>query len=381
MNIDECINNLLPQMRKDKEYFWNNPEKGFKEIKTSEYIIKRLKEMGYKDIKINIAKTGIVAELQGNQNGECILFRADMDAVVMDENRRTKHTCGHDAHMTILLALAKLLIENKDKIKGSVKLLFQPAEEANGGAKAMIEEGVLENPVVDKVFGLHVWSEIDEGKIGIKEGAVMASTDPFNITVIGKGGHAAIPEKCIDPIYIASEITIALQGIIGRNINPNETAVVGITAINGGNTNNVIPDEVTLKGICRTYNNELRKNIINRIEEISKDIAKSMGGNVKIDHMIGYPAVVNSKKEVEEIIDISKSIVGEENIVTNYRTMCSEDFSYFLQEKPGAFIFIGNRGENLAPQHNENYMVSEKSILIGAQVMYEIAKKYLLTIN
>ena len=209
----------------------------------------------------------------------------------------------------------------------------------------------------------------------------MASTDPFNITVIGKGGHAAIPEKCIDPIYIASEITIALQGIIGRNINPNETAVVGITAINGGNTNNVIPDEVTLKGICRTYNNELRKNIINRIEEISKDIAKSMGGNVKIDHMIGYPAVVNSKKEVEEIIDISKSIVGEENIVTNYRTMCSEDFSYFLQEKPGAFIFIGNRGENLAPQHNENYMVSEKSILIGAQVMYEIAKKYLLTIN
>lgn len=377
MNIDECINNLLPQMRKDKEFLWNHPEEEFKELKTSEYIIKRLKEMGYENIKTNIAKTGVVAELQGKQDGECILFRADMDAVVMDENHRTKHTCGHDAHMTILLSLAQLLINNKDKIQGHVKLLFQPAEEGKGGAKPMIEAGVLENPNVDKVFALHVWSEIDEGKIGIKEGAVMASTDPFNITVKGKGGHAAIPEKCVDPIYIASSIAIALQGIVGRNVDPNETAVVGITAINGGNTNNVIPDEVKLKGICRTYNNELRKELLKRIETVSKNIAESMEGSVKIDHILEYPAVVNTKNEVEDIIDISKKIVGENNIVTNYRTMCSEDFSFFLQERPGAFIFIGNRGENTAPQHNENYFVSEKSILIGAQVMYEIAKKYL----
>lgn len=377
MNIDECINNLLPQMRKDKEFLWNHPEEEFKELKTSEYIIKRLKEMGYENIKTNIAKTGVVAELQGKQYGECILFRADMDAVVMDENHRTKHTCGHDAHMTILLSLAQLLINNKDKIKGHVKLLFQPAEEGKGGAKPMIEAGVLENPNVDKVFALHVWSEIDEGKIGIKEGAVMASTDPFNITVKGKGGHAAIPEKCVDPIYISSSIAIALQGIVGRNVDPNETAVVGITAINGGNTNNVIPDEVKLKGICRTYNNELRKELLKRIETVSKNIAESMEGSVKIDHILEYPAVVNTKNEVEDIIDISKKIVGENNIVTNYRTMCSEDFSFFLQERPGAFIFIGNRGENTAPQHNENYFVSEKSILIGAQVMYEIAKKYL----
>lgn len=377
MNIDECINSLLPQMRIDKEFLWNHPEEEFKEIKTSEYIIKRLKEIGYRNIKTNIAKTGIVAELQGKQDGECILFRADMDAVVMDESHRTKHTCGHDAHMTILLALAQLLINNKDRIKGHVKLLFQPAEEGKGGAKPMIEEGVLENPTVDKVFGLHVWSEIDEGKIGIKEGAVMASTDPFDITVKGKGGHAAIPEKCVDPIYIASSIAIALQGIVGRNVDPNETAVVGITAINGGNTNNVIPDEVKLKGICRTYNNQLRKKLLKRIETVSKSIAESMEGTVKIEHILEYPAVVNTKNEVEDIIEISKKIVGENNIVTNYRTMCSEDFSFFLQERPGVYIFIGNRGENTAPQHNENYFVSEKSILIGSQVMYEIVKKYL----
>lgn len=377
MNIEACVNNLLLQMREDKKFFWNHPEEEFEELETSAYIIKRLKEIGYKKIKTNIAKTGIVAELQGKENGECILFRADMDAVVMDENHRTKHTCGHDAHMTILLSLAQLLMDNKEKINGCVKLLFQPAEEGKGGAKPMIEEGVLENPRVDKVFALHVWSEIDEGKIGIKEGAIMASTDPFLIKVIGKGGHAALPEKCIDPIYIASSITIALQAIVGKNINPNETAVVGITAINGGNTNNVIPNEVELKGICRTFNNELRNEVLKRIETISTKIAESMNGKIEFKHLLEYPAVINSKKESKEVGEIAKKIVGESNVVTYYRTMCSEDFSFFLQERPGAFIFIGNRGKNVVPQHNENYFVSENSILIGTQVMYEIAKKYL----
>ncbi len=381
MNIDKCISDLLLKMRNDKKFLWNHPEEEFKEIKTSEYIIKRLKEMGYKNIKTNIAKTGVVAEFEGTEKGECILFRADMDAVVMDENHRVKHTCGHDAHMTILLSLAQILINNKDKIKGHVKLLFQPAEEGKGGAKPMINEGVLKNPDVDKVFALHVWSEIDEGKIAIKEGAVMASTDPFNIKVIGKGGHAAIPEKCIDPIYIASSITIALQSIVSRNINPNETAVIGITAINGGNTNNVIPDEVKLKGICRTFNNELRKDIVKRIKQIAENISQSMGGTVQIEFASGFPAVINSKAETENIIKISEKIVGKDNVVKNYKTMCSEDFSFFLNEKPGAYIFIGNKGENKAPQHSEDYIVSEKAILIGVQVLYEIVKKYLFNIK
>lgn len=377
MNIENDIINLLPQMRKDKQFFGNNPENEFEEIKTSQYILQRLKEMGYENISTNIAKTGVVAELHGVELGECILFRADMDAVIMDDNHRMKHTCGHDAHMAILLGLAQILIKNKNRIKGHVKLLFQPAEEGHGGARPMIDEGVLENPRVDKVFALHVWSEIDEGKVGIREGAVMASTDPFNIQVIGKGGHAALPEKCVDPIYIASSITIALQGIVGRNINPNDTAVVGITSINGGSTNNVIPDKVELKGICRTFNNELRKELLKRIENVAMKISESMNGSIEFKHILEYPAVVNSKSEAEDIKQIAKKIVGEDNIVTDYRTMCAEDFSFFLQERPGAFVLIGNRGENVAAQHNEDYLVSEKSILIGEQVLYEIAKKYL----
>lgn len=339
MNIDKCVKDLLPKIKKDKEYLWNHPEEEFKEIKTSEYIIKRLKEMGYKNIKTNIAKTGIVAELKGEEKGECILFRADMDAVVMNKDHEVKHTCGHDAHMTILLALAQLIINNKDKLKGSVKLLFQPAEEGKGGANPMIKEGVLEEPYVNRVFGLHVWSEIEDGKIAIKEGPIMASTDPFNITVVGKGGHAAIPEKCVDPIYIASLIVIQIQSIVTKNINPNETVVLGITGISGESTNNVIPDKVILKGICRTFNNELRKEILNRVGIISKNISESMNGDAKIEHILEFPAVVNAKEEANDIIELSKKIVGEDNVITNYKTMCSEDFSFFLQERPGS-IYI-----------------------------------------
>ena len=182
MNIEKCVLNLRNQMKIDKQFFWNNPEKGTEEFKTSSYIIRRLEEIGYSDINTNVYKTGIVATLRGKEEGPCILFRSDMDAVVMDETGRTKHTCGHDAHMTILLSLAKILIDNKDKIKGTVKLVFQPDEEGNAGAKYMVQNNaVLGNPKVDKAFAIHIWSEFKEDEIAIKEGTVMASSDPYNI--------------------------------------------------------------------------------------------------------------------------------------------------------------------------------------------------------
>lgn len=376
MNIEEDIINLKDKMLEDKKFLWEHPEEAFNEKETSAYILKRLKEMGYTNIKTNIAKTGIVAEI-GNSSFPCILFRADMDAVVMDESGRTKHTCGHDAHMTILLTLASLLMENKEKINGTVKLLFQPAEEGTGGAKPMIDEGVLENPHVDKVFALHVWSELPKCSIGIKEGAVAASTDSFNIEVLGKGGHAAMPEKCIDPIYIASQIAITLPSIVSKNINQGETAVVGITAINGGSTNNVIPDSVQMKGICRTYNNDIKDYIKVRIKDIAEGIAESMGGKVEMTYPPNFPAVVNSKEEAEMAQDIAKDIVGENNVITDYRTMCSEDFAYFLENRPGAFVFIGCRGNVYYPQHNENFEVGIEPMLVGVQFMYNLAKKYM----
>lgn len=375
MNIEEDVIKFKKQMEEDKNFFWEHPEKGFEEIETSKYIIKRLKKLGY-EVETNIAETGVMAILKGKQERPCVLFRCEMDAIEMDESGRMKHACGHDAHMTVMLALAELIINEKDKINGTIKILFQPAEETSGGAKKMIKEGVLENPKVDCVFALHMWSELKRGTIGIKDGAIMASTDPFNIIVYGKGGHGAIPEKCIDPIYISSSIVTNLQAIVGRNINPNETAVVGITSIHGGTSNNIIPEKVEMKGICRTFNNELRDYIKKRIEEVSVNTAKVMNGKAVVKFKEDkYPALVNSKEYTELVKEVAKEIVGEENIIEDYTTMCAEDFSYILNERKGAFIFVGCQQDKYYPQHSENFSVDIDSIILGTQIMYNIMKK------
>ena len=376
MNIEQEVLNLKTQMKKDKEYLWNNPEKGLCEFKTSSYIKSRLEEIGYQDINTNIYQTGIIATLKGKEKGPCILFRSDMDAVVMDETGRTKHTCGHDAHMTILLSLAKILMDNKEKIKGTVKLLFEPDEEGNAGAKFMVENGALENPKVDKAFAIHVWSEFKEDEIAIKEGTVMASSDPYDIVVYDKGGHAAMPEKCIDTIYIANKIGIALKEMARIDVETEEKAIIGATAISGGKTNNVIPDVVHMKGICRTNNNEVRKEMKKKIVETVEGIAKSMGGRAEVKFLVEYPVTVNSRKEAEDVEKIAKKVVN--NVVTNYQTTTSEDFSYYLEKVPGCMIFVGCRKDEFYPQHNENFTVGENPILIGTEVFFEIAKKYLM---
>ena len=376
MNIENEVMNLKEQMKKDKEFFWNHPEKGLCEFETSSYIKKRLEEMGYNDINTNIYATGIVATLKGKEEGSCILFRSDMDAVVMDETGRTKHTCGHDAHMTILLSLAKILMDNKDKIKGTVKLLFQPDEEGNAGAKDMVKNGALENPKVDKAFAIHVWSEFKEDEIAVKEGTVMASSDPYDIIVYGKGGHAAMPEKCIDTIYIANKIGIALKEMARIDVEPEEKAIIGTTAISGGKTNNVIPDVVHMKGICRTNNNKVRKEMKEKLVTTVENIASKMGGKAEVKFLVEYPVTVNSKEEAEAVQEIARKVVSR--VVTDYQTTTSEDFSYYLEKVPGCMIFVGCTRDKFYPQHNENFTVGENPILIGTEVFYEIAKKYLM---
>lgn len=376
MNVEKIVLDLKQQMLEDKEFFWCHPEKGLEEFETSKYIIKRLKDMGYTSINNNIYETGIVATLKGNSEGPCILFRTDMDAVVMDDTGRTKHTCGHDAHMSIMLAFAKILMDNKDKIKGTVKLVFQPDEEGEAGASKMVENGVLDNPKVDKAFAIHVWSELKEGTIGIKEGAVMASSDPYDIIVSGKGGHAAMPEKCVDTIYIANKIGIALKEMAKINVPSDEKAIIGATAVIGGKTNNVIPDTVFMKGICRTNSNKVRKESKEQLIKTVQEIAEEMGGKAEIKFLSEYPVVENSKKEAKELQAIAKNIV--ENVDTTYQTMASEDFSYYLEKVPGVMIHVGCQGDIFYPQHSEEFKVGEKPLLIGTQMFYEIAKKYLM---
>ena len=376
MNIEKMVSDLKSQMLKDKEFFWNHPEPGTKEFETSAYIQKRLKEMGYTNINNKIYATGIVATLKGKEDGPCILFRTDMDAVIMDDTGRTKHACGHDAHMSIMLALANILIKNQDKLKGTVKLLFQPDEEGDAGASKMVANGALENPKVDKAFAIHVWSELKEDTIGIKEGTVMASSDPYDIIVYGKGGHAAMPEKCIDTIYIANKIGIALKELAKIDVPIDEKAIIGATAINGGKTNNVIPDKVYMKGICRTNNNKVRKESKEKLVKTVEKIAKEMGGRAEVKFLSEYPVVENSSKEAKELQELAKNIV--EHVDTRYQTTASEDFSYYLEKVPGVMMHVGCQKDVFYPQHSEEFKVGINPILIGTQMFYEIVKKYLM---
>lgn len=376
MKIEKCVKKLEKQIVKDKKFLWDNPEKGNEEFLTSEYIVNRLKEMGY-EVKDHIGTTGVLAMYEGKKKGPCILFRSELDALEMDDEGRMQHACGHDAHMTAMLGLAKLIMDNKERIKGTIKLAFEPAEETAGGAKTMIKEGILENPKVDYVFGIHFWSELKKGNIGIKEGAIMASTDPFDITVHGRGGHGALPEKCVDPIYIASSIVMGLQAIVARNISPDETVTLGITSIHGGSTNNLIPEKVEMKGICRMFNNGIREYVKSRICEIATSTAKGMNAKVDIKFREdNYPAAVNDKEITKKIKNAIENILDDENaIIDDYKTMCSDDIAFLLQKRPGTFILVGCTDKEYYPQHSEKFLVDTESIIIGVQVLYEIVKK------
>ena len=278
--------------------------------------------------------------------------------------------------MRIMLALAQILIDNQDKIKGTVKLLFQPDEEGDAGASKMVANGALENPKVDKAFAIHVWSELKEDTIGIKVGTIMASSDPYDITVYGKGGHAAMPERCIDTIYIANKIGIALKEMAKIDVPIDEKAIIGATAINGGKTNNVIPDVVHMKGICRTNNNKVRKESKEKLVKTVENIAKEMGGRAEVKFLCEYPVVENSEKEALELQRLAKNVVS--NVNTTYQTTASEDFSYYLEKVPGVMMHVGCQQDVYYPQHSEEFCVGENPMLIGTQMFYEIVKHYLI---
>jgi len=362
------------------------PELSNEEYKTSEFIVSKLIEYGIPFEK-GIFKTGVVGLIKGkNPDSKVIALRADMDALPVKEindveyksrNTGVMHACGHDVHMASLLGTAKILNEIKNDFEGSVKLIFQPAEELiPGGAKFMIEEGVLKNPNVDKIMGQHVFPELEVGKIGMKTGKYMASTDEINITVKGKGGHAAMPHLIIDPIYIASQIVISLQQIVSRNAPFTIPTVLSFGRFIADGTYNVIPDEVILKGTFRTFDEKWRAEALQKIAKIAKSIAQSAGGecDVKISH--GYPYLVNDENVTEKSFQHAIEYLGKENVVELEIRMTGEDFSYFSQIVPGCFYRLGTAnstkgiGSNL---HKPDYNVDEDCLKTGMGIMAWIA--------
>ena len=347
------------------------------EFRTQEKITEYLEEMGIETIT-GIAKTGVVGIIGGKNSGKTVALRADMDALPIKDNKKTSykslvegkmHACGHDAHMTILLGAAKILKLREDEIRGTVKLFFQPAEETIGGAKAMIASGVMENPKVDAVIGLHVSPEIPMGQIGIKYGQMNASSDTIKIVISGISTHGAYPHEGIDAIAVAGQVIMALQTIVSRNIDPRDSAVVTLGTIQGGTQENIVANKVEMTGTIRTLDFDTRSKVINRLTNIVQKVTEGLGARGKVIIEEGYPHLVNYNEIVKIIEENGKELLGQENIkIIKSPSLGVEDFGYFLQETAGAFYRLGCRNEEkgiIHQTHNDLFDIDEDCLPIG----------------
>jgi len=375
----------LIDLRRD---FHMYPELGFQEFRTSKIVGDYLENLGLEVIR-GVGGTGIVGLLRGKGKGETVMLRADMDALPIQElndvsyksqSDGVMHACGHDGHIAMLLIAAKILIKHKDHIKGNVKFVFQPCEETiPSGAKAMIDDGVLENPNVDAVFGIHLLSSIRTGIIGVREGAMMAAGDKFIVKIMGQGGHGAFPHLTIDPIVISSYIVQALQVIASREINPMEPIVLTVGMIEGGTAYNVIPNDVTLTGTVRTLNENLHEEIPDKITRVVKGVCQAFRGQYQIDYQAGVPLLINDSEKVRFVRSIAKKVVDKVNII-DYYAMGYDDMSYFLKLVPGAYYIVGSGyGNNKVnyPHHNPHFDIDEDSLLIGTEMHVKIALAFL----
>lgn len=372
-------------MRRD---FHTHPELGFQEVRTAGIIAKELTALGL-EVHTGIGITGVVALLEGAKPGPVVLVRADMDALPIREetgapyasqNHNVMHACGHDSHTAVLLTVAKMLYAHRSKLSGTVKFMFQPAEEGMGGAERMIEDGVLENPKVDVALALHVWNEKPVGWIGITGGPVMAGAEIFKIKVCGKGGHGALPHLAVDPILAAAQIVSALQGIVARNIAPLQKAVVSVCTIHGGELFNVIPPAVEMTGTIRTFEPAVRTRVLERFEKTVHSIAEGMGCQAEIEQQSLTPATINHPETAARVQAIARRLFSEVDLDTNYITMGSEDFAYVQEKVPGCFIFIGSSNPEKgldAGHHHPRFDIDEAALPRGVALLAATITDYL----
>ena len=363
------------------------PETAFTEKKTARYLANKLKGLDV-DLETGIATHGIVALLETGRPGPTVLFRADMDALPLTESTGlpfasthagVMHACGHDAHMAMVLGAAKVLSESPTGLCGNIKFLFQPAEEGPGGAKPMIEAGVMQNPSVDYVFGCHVWTEIPEGSVGAVSGPFMAAMDRFDIEIIGKGGHGAMPHACVDALEVGTQVVNALQRMVSRQSDPLEPAVVTVGTFNAGTAFNVIPGKANLSGTTRTFSNSVWEQWEDDMRRIVSNVCASMGAEFKLTYTQGYPATVNDPDMTEVVKTCAADVVGRDRIVTPKKTMGGEDFAFFLREAQGAFFALGAGYEGAASVHNPAFDFNEEILLVGVETFCRIALALLST--
>ncbi len=362
------------------------PETQFNEHKTSGYICSVLDTLSIPYRKGYAGGTGIVAEIHGNGDGKCVAIRADIDALPIreetalpfaSEHEGFMHACGHDAHMTIALYTAFILNELRDSFKGSVKFLFQPAEEGDGGAEIMINEGVLENPFVDVCIGGHVMSEYDTGTIVYKKGSLMSSPDNFEVVVHGTGGHGAYPEKCVNPISVASRIVEKITDLTDSNV----PRVVSVCSIEGGNCPNVIPSDVKLTGTARTFTRQSREEVARLIEERVREVCDEYLCGYDYNFIPLYPALINDDEITERLRESAAKMIGEENVhPTHQVSMAGDDFSYFAAAVPSTYVHIGCKDagcEEAYPIHNPRFTIDEACLKVAAMCYSQFVVDYL----
>lgn len=379
--IKGLASQYAPEFISIRHHLHAHPELSYQEFETSKFIQQKLGDWGIPfEIK---AATGVIGLIKGNNPGKrTIALRGDMDALPIQEendiaykskNPGVMHACGHDVHTTCLLGAAKILDDLKNEWEGTIKLIFQPGEEKNpGGASLLIKEGVLENPKPSSIFGLHVHPGLAIGKMSFRSGKVMASADELYLTVKGKGGHAASPHLCIDPILIASHLVTALQQVVSRNNNPHNPTVLSITSFQGGSTTNVIPNEVKLKGTFRAMDEEWRFKAHELIRQVTNNLVHSMGGEVDLLIDVGYPSVYNNEALNDIAMERAAAFIGMENVEITEKRMGAEDFGYYSQQIPGCFFRLGVMNEKqgiTAGVHTPTFNIDESAIEIGMGMM------------
>ena len=364
----------LRKMRRD---FHQHPELGMEEVRTAKVIAAELSALGLK-VQTGVAKTGVVAMVEGARPGKTILLRFDIDALPIQEttgavyasvNPGVMHACGHDGHAAVGLTVARMLYQHRSEFAGQFKLIFQPAEEKLNGAKVMVQEGVLENPKVDLSLAMHLWNDKPVGWLGITPGPFMAAADSFSLTVTGKGGHSAVPHRSIDPVYATAQIITAAQSVISRNIPPMDTCVVSFCTIHAGDAFNIIPSEVKVLGSLRSFKTEVRALAIERLQQICSQVGSALGCKAVFEIMESCPATVNDPEVTRRVQAVAQRTLPQLEVDPHAAEMGSEDMSFIQELVPGCYVFVGsaNAEKGLdAPHHNPKFDFDEEALVYGA---------------
>ncbi|GAC1305934.1 MAG: amidohydrolase [Vulcanimicrobiaceae bacterium] len=369
-----------------RRHLHRRPELSMVEHDTAAFIAADLSTMGLDEIRTGVGRTGVLGTLVGGKPGPVTLLRADMDALpiaeLVDADYRSErsgvmHACGHDGHVAILLAAARTLASRRAEIAGTLVFCFQPGEEGSAGNRFMIEDGALENPHVDRTFALHLYSGLDVGRVGVRDGAFFASADEFVITLRGRGGHGAMPQTAIDPIVAGSYFVTMLQTIVSREIAPKDPAVFTVGRFEAGTTFNVIPDEATLMGTVRCFDAEVRASMPLRMERILKGLCEAMRVEYELDYRWSYPPTVNDRAMNDLVRAVARETLGAERLVEHEIVMWAEDMSFMQEVRPGAYFIVGARGgaSTGIPHHNARFDIDERSLEVGYRMMVALGMR------